>query len=207
VRKHAVATDVRNGEELAIAIANGIHPTRIVVHGDSLRDPELRRAANVGMGRMIIDSASQADVLASCAENRIQALLLRTNNSGIGPGWGAADSGPSLLLGGGSAADADDAVAAVLTQRRLALEGLDARIGPQQSAFVSCAAAIGHAIAEIARIRDQHGILLTRLGLHLDVRISDSGPALEILARRIDETLDDACATMDFPPSASAPVA
>jgi hypothetical protein len=44
VRKHAVATDVRNGEELAIAIANGIHPTRIVVHGDSLvtRSPKLR---------------------------------------------------------------------------------------------------------------------------------------------------------------------
>jgi diaminopimelate decarboxylase len=199
VRKHAVPTNVRTGEELAIAIANGIPPTRIVVHGDSLRDPELRRVATAGMGRMIIDSASQADLLASCTDNRMQAVHLRTNDSGIGPGWGAADGGPSLLIGRPSAADTDDAVAAVLTHHRLALEGLDARIGPQRGAFVSCAAAIGHAIAEMARMRDQHGILLTRLGLHLDVRISDSGPALEILARRIDETLDDACTTMDFP--------
>src|SRR5262249_47680975 len=123
----------------------------IVVHGDSLRAPELRRAANVGMGRMIIDSASQADVLASCTDN--QAVLLRTNDSGIGPGWGAADSGPSLLVGGASVAGTDDAGGAGLAHRRLALEGLDARIGPQRGAFVSCAAAIGHAIAEMARIR------------------------------------------------------
>jgi hypothetical protein len=45
VRKHAVATYVRAGEELAIAIANGIHPTRIVVHGaeDHLRRTPMTR--------------------------------------------------------------------------------------------------------------------------------------------------------------------
>jgi diaminopimelate decarboxylase len=38
VRKQALATDVRTSEELAVAVANGIHPARIVVHGDTMSD-------------------------------------------------------------------------------------------------------------------------------------------------------------------------
>jgi len=45
VRKQALATDVRTSEELAVAVANGIHPARIVVHGDTMSDPELLCAA------------------------------------------------------------------------------------------------------------------------------------------------------------------
>ena len=56
MRKRALATDVRTSEELAVA---GCHrasdPARIVVRGDTLPDPELLCAANVGVGRVIID--------------------------------------------------------------------------------------------------------------------------------------------------------
>ena len=70
-----LATDVRTSEELAVAVANGIHPARIVVHGDSMSDPELRCAANVGVGRVIIDSFAEADYRALCNEKRIYAVL------------------------------------------------------------------------------------------------------------------------------------
>ena len=38
VREHGAAVDVHTSEELAIAIANGVKPSRIVVHGDELGD-------------------------------------------------------------------------------------------------------------------------------------------------------------------------
>jgi diaminopimelate decarboxylase len=83
VRKQALATDVRTSEELAVAVANGIHPARIVVHGDTMSDPELICAANVGVGRVIIDSFAEADYRALCNEKRIQAVLLGMKDPGL----------------------------------------------------------------------------------------------------------------------------
>ena len=120
MRKQALATDVRTSEELAVAVANGIHPARIVVHGDSMSDPELRCAANVGVGRVIIESFAEADYRALCNEKRIQAVLLGMKDP--------------RLCGGGCI---DDAMVAVLVHRRLLLSGVHARIGLRMNAFVS----------------------------------------------------------------------
>jgi diaminopimelate decarboxylase len=83
VRKQALATDVRTSEELAVAVANGVHPARIVVHGDTMSDPELLCGANVGVGRVIIDSFAEADYRALCNEKRIQAVLLGMKDPGL----------------------------------------------------------------------------------------------------------------------------
>ncbi len=88
---------------------------------------------------------------------------------------------------------------AVLAHRRLFLSGLHARIGLRATEFVSCAAAIGDMIAEMGRVRERHGKVLTLLGLHLDVRATESVAVLRTLADRIAATLDDACATARFP--------
>ena len=199
VRKHALAVDVRTSGELAIAVANGIHPGRIVVHGDGLCDPELRCAANVGAGRVILDSASQVDFLALCSEKRAHGVLIRTTDPGLRSTWEVMGSDGSAPLDASPAPATDHAITAVLEHRRLSLLGLDARIGLSGGAFVSCAAAIGHLISEMARVREQHSIVLGRLGLHVDSSLNDSDIALRSLADRISATLDDACTTMSFP--------
>jgi diaminopimelate decarboxylase len=51
----------------------------------------------------------------------------------------------------------------------------------------------------MARLRRRHGKVLTRLSLHRDAPLSDSRTESEELAERIDEALDDACASMRFP--------
>lgn len=50
VREHGAAVDVHTSEELAIAIANGVEPSRILVHGDELGETELRAVATLGVG-------------------------------------------------------------------------------------------------------------------------------------------------------------
>jgi diaminopimelate decarboxylase len=126
VRKQALDTDVRTSEELAVAVANGIHPARIVVHGDTMSDPELRCAANVGVGPGDHRLFRRSRYRALCNEKRIQAVLLGMKDP--------------RLCGGGCI---DDAMVTVLAHRRLLLSGLQARIGLRATEFVSCAAAIG----------------------------------------------------------------
>src|SRR6202162_2536481 len=77
-----------------------------------MSDPELRCAANVGVGRVIIESFAEADYRALCNEKRIQAVLLGMKDP--------------RLCGGGCI---DDAMVTVLAHRRLFLSGLQARIG------------------------------------------------------------------------------
>jgi diaminopimelate decarboxylase len=83
VRKQAPATDVRTSEERAVAVPNGIHPARIVVHDDTMSDPELLGTANVAVGRVIIDSFAVADYRALWNEKRIQAVLLGVKDPGL----------------------------------------------------------------------------------------------------------------------------
>lgn len=200
VRKQSLAVDVCTSEELGVAIANGIHPARIVVHGDALCDTELRRAANVGVGRIIVASASQVDLLALRNEHRTQGILVRTTDPGADSYRLAAGTDDCVPFGLPFAtAETDNALRAVLGHRRLNLHGLHAEIGSQDGGFFSYPTAIGHMVAEMARIRRDYGQVPTRLSLHRDVPLCDSRVGLETLAAHIDDALDDACAAMRFP--------
>lgn len=79
--------------------------------------------------------------------------------------------------------------------------GLHCEAGSQDHDFVSYPAAIGHIIAEMTRVRRNHGVVLTRLGLGgvRAVPCGDWAVELPELATQIDESLDDACATLRFP--------
>jgi diaminopimelate decarboxylase len=200
VRQEGLAVDVWTSHELGIAITEGIDPARIVVRGDALSDPELRCVANVGVGRIVVGSASQVDFVAVCTEHRTQGVLVQTTDSHT-PRRQVAFDTPAAVPSGLPFAtrDTDNAVSAVLAQHRLNLEGLHCDVGSQDGAFASYAAAVSHMIAEMARLRRRHGKVLTRLSLHRDPPLSDSRTESEELAERIDEALDDACASMRFP--------
>jgi diaminopimelate decarboxylase len=200
VRKQAMAVDVCTSEGLGVAIADGIRPSRIVVHGDALCDTELRCAARLGVGRIIIDSAAQADVLAECGQQRTQGILVRTADAEAHSYQWAGETGDGISFGLPFATvDTDDAITAVFAYRRLRLDGLHSDIGAQSGAFFSYPAAIGHMVAEMARIRSDNDQVLTRLSLHAERPFSDSEIALATLAVQIDEAIDDACAAMRFP--------
>ena len=53
VRDHRVTVDVRSGEELATAIAAGVHLQRLTLYADALSESELRAAVNLGVGRVV----------------------------------------------------------------------------------------------------------------------------------------------------------
>ena len=64
------------GGELATALAGGVDPARIIMHGNAKTPTELRDAASVGVGRIVVDSPTEIAILA-CEVSRPQRVLLR----------------------------------------------------------------------------------------------------------------------------------
>ncbi|MDT5163981.1 MAG: diaminopimelate decarboxylase, partial [Mycobacterium sp.] len=67
--------------------------------------------------------------------------------------------------------------------------------------FVSYPAAIGHMITEMTQIRRRDGVVLTRLCLGGGRAVPSGDWAIELpeLATQIEQSLDDACATLRYP--------
>ena len=55
--------DVSTGGELHVALAAGVPPSRLVLHGNNKSEEELARATEVGVGRIVVDSFAEIDRL------------------------------------------------------------------------------------------------------------------------------------------------
>jgi diaminopimelate decarboxylase len=64
VAEEGMAIDVSTGGELHVALAAGVPPGRIVLHGNNKSTEELARALEVGVGRVVVDSLDEIDRLA-----------------------------------------------------------------------------------------------------------------------------------------------
>jgi diaminopimelate decarboxylase len=63
VAEEGMGIDVSTGGELHIALAGGMPPDRIVLHGNNKSEAELARALEVGVGRFVVDSDAELDRL------------------------------------------------------------------------------------------------------------------------------------------------
>lgn len=71
--------DVVSGGELAIIVASGSDLSRVYFHGNNKTEEELRYAVESGIGRIVVDSFYELDLLNNVAKdlNVIQGILLR----------------------------------------------------------------------------------------------------------------------------------
>ena len=199
-RDRRVAIDVRTGKDLAVATAAGVKFSRITVFADSLSQSELAAVGNLGVGRIVVGSVSEIEVLRSVVWRRPQDIVVRMadGNTPVFAADGAYERPCGFRF---DSTEADTAVAAVLDHEWLNLVGLHCEVGSQDHDFISYPAAIGHIIAEMAQIRRRHSIVLTRLGLGGGRAVPSGDWAVELpeLATQIDNSLDDACATLRYP--------
>ena len=84
IDKLGLNLDVSTGGELAIALAGGISPDRIGLHGSNKSLFEIGRAVTANVGTIVIDSDIEIERIASIAgaQDKIQAVRIRVN-SGI----------------------------------------------------------------------------------------------------------------------------
>ena len=171
--------------ELATALIAGVDPNQIVVHGMATTAGELRKAANAGVGRIVVDSPTEVAFLAA-GVRQPQAVQVRVS--------------PDMTLIDGHAADA---IQRALDQPLLYLVGLQCHIGSQVTDASLYGEAIRQMVRLMAEVRARHGVILTELNIaggH-GVPHMSGDPELDLDALRdfIDDALDASCATERFP--------
>jgi diaminopimelate decarboxylase len=186
VRDQRTAVDLRSGEDLAIAVAAGVHPSRLTLHAEAMSDSELRVAAQLGIGVVRVGSMKQIESLAAVDHRRQGIVVCLTDGATGGFRF------DSLEL--------DHAIGAIMAGNRFNLVGLHCDVGPHAHEFISYPAAVGQMITEMDQIRRHHRVVLTRVGLGggRAVPLGDWAVELPALAMQIEQSLDDACATLRY---------
>ena len=204
VAEEGAGVDVSSGGELATALAGGVDPARIIMHGNAKSLDELIDATAVGVGRVVIDSLMEIAYLA-CEVRRPQRVLIRVTpdidiNGHTAVTTGVNDQKFGFTLAGGHAAEA---VERILHQPLLDLVGLHCHIGSQVCDPALYGEAIRRMIAAMADIRRSHGVILGELniggGHGIPHVTGDAELDLAALADVIDDALDWACAAERFP--------
>jgi diaminopimelate decarboxylase len=74
--------DVCSGGELAVAIAAGVDPARLGMHGNNKSHAEIDRCVELGVGAIVLDSVVEVDRVAQAAERHgtVQNVRLRVNS-------------------------------------------------------------------------------------------------------------------------------
>ena len=204
VAQEGLGVDVCSPGELATAIAGGIDPARIIVHGFAKTYDDLRIALAAGVGRVVVDSPLEITYLANLAR-RPQSVLVRVTPDLDIHGHPAVTTGVDdqkfgLTLSGDQAMDA---VRRILTEPQLRLVGLHCHLGSQITDPALFGEAIHRLIAAMADVRSRHGVLLGELniggGHGVPYVVGDAELDLSAFAATVDDALDLACAAERFP--------
>ena len=169
INELGIGIDVSTGGEMAVALAGGIDPSRIELHGNNKSIGEIEKAVSVGVESIVIDSLYEIERVAEAAKKagKVQRVLLR-----ITPGIQAhthesiATAHEDVKFGFSIASGAAwAAIEAVSAQPSLELRGVHAHIGSQIFGYKSFEILSERLIALLAQYRDEYKSDLPELDL------------------------------------------
>ena len=171
--EEGLGIDVAGGGELVMALAAGINPAKIVVHGNAKTDDELEMAVKAGVGTIVIDNFDDIDRLERVVKGE-QAVLVRII-PGVLPDTHLANAtGQDDSKFGLSISDARVAIERLKASKKLRLDGLHLHLGSQimsTQPFIQSIEAIA-SLGEFA-VYDLGG------GLGVRYTYKDSPPSIE----------------------------
>jgi diaminopimelate decarboxylase len=143
--EEGLGCDVASGGELALALAGGFRPERVVLHGNATSHQELAAALDAGVGHVVLDSLSELERLAAIAQARgvVQDVLLRVTPGVAGDTHAAISTGQADSKFGFSPPAAAAAIERLSAGGSLRLVGLHAHIGSQLFELEPFRAAVG----------------------------------------------------------------
>ncbi len=169
IKDLGIGIDVSTGGEMAVALAGGIDPKKIEVHGNNKSIAEIEKAISVGVETIVIDSMYEIDRVATAAAKagKVQRVLLR-----LTPGIEAhthesiATAHEDVKFGFSIASGAAwSAITAVHTKSSLELRGFHAHIGSQIFGFESFEILAERFVTFLAKYRDEFKKELPELDL------------------------------------------
>jgi len=128
-----LGVDVASEGELAVALAGGIDPARIGVHGNNKSPRQIARAVEAGVGAIVIDSAIEVERVAAAAASagKVQRVRLRINSGVHASTHEYLATAHEDQKFGVTVADAPGIVAAIRGLPSLEFIGLHSHIGSQ----------------------------------------------------------------------------
>ena len=164
-----IGIDVCTGGELAVAIAGGVSPSKIEVHGNNKSVAEIDRAVSLGVKTIVMDSLFEIERVAAAAKSHgvRQGVMLR-----LTPGIEAhthekiSTAHEDVKFGFSIASGAAwVAVEAVAKHPELELRGVHCHIGSQIFGSEAHEIATDRLMGFMAKYRDQFGTQLPELDL------------------------------------------
>jgi diaminopimelate decarboxylase len=164
-----IGIDVCTGGELAVALAGGINPSKIEVHGNNKSVAEIERAVSVGVKMIVMDSLFEIQRVAAAARKHgvRQGVMLR-----LTPGIEAhthekiSTAHEDVKFGFSIASGAAwQAVQAVAEHPELELRGVHCHIGSQIFGVEAHEIATDRLLAFMGKYRDTYGTQLPELDL------------------------------------------
>ena len=169
IKDLGIGIDVSTGGEMAVALAGGIDPKKIEVHGNNKSIAEIEKAISVGVETIVIDSMYEIDRVAAAAAKagKVQRVLLRLTpgieahtHESIATAHEDVKFGFSIASGAAWAA-----ITAVHNQSSLELRGFHAHIGSQIFGFESFEILAERFVTFLAKYRDEFKKELPELDL------------------------------------------
>ncbi|SEF14837.1 diaminopimelate decarboxylase [Streptomyces sp. Ag109_O5-10] len=204
--EEGLGLDVCSAGELELAVTTGFPPERIVLHGNAKSPRDLETALRLGVGRIVIDSPSEiARLAAAVGPDGHQKVMVRVVPGISAGGHEKIRTGTDDQKFGLSIADgyAQHAIARILDQPQLQLTGLHCHLGSQITSVKPYLAAVRRVVGLMARLYEQHGLVLAELDLGgghgIAYRPGEAALDLTALARKVRAELSDACAAAGLP--------
>jgi diaminopimelate decarboxylase len=125
--------DVCSGGELAVALAAGVDPARLGMHGNNKSHAEIDRCVELGVGAIVLDSVVEVERVAEAARRhgRVQNVRLRINSGVHASTHEYLATAREDQKFGIPLADAPDVVAQIRAHDTLRFLGLHSHIGSQ----------------------------------------------------------------------------
>ncbi len=199
--------DVCTGGELAVALAAQFPPARIGLHGNNKSVAELRKALEVGVGRIIVDSTFEIDRIAALAvELEVTANVMVRVTAGVEAhtheyiSTSHEDQKFGFSIADGSALAA---VKQVLAADRINFLGLHSHIGSQIFVADGFEVAARRVLRLHAQIATELGVTAPEIdlggGFGIAYTTQDDPRTAEDLGRELIKIVAEECAALKIP--------
>ncbi|HWD08771.1 MAG TPA: diaminopimelate decarboxylase [Actinomycetota bacterium] len=204
-QREGYGVDVASGGELHTALAAGIQPEWLILHGNNKCDSDIARAVDAGVGRIALDNLDDIDRVAAAAAGRRQRVLLR-----VTPGveahthayiqTGQEDSKFGLSIESGLA---EEAARRVAKQPSLELVGVHAHIGSNIFSYDPFGKTLEILFGFLDPLHSLLGIEFSEVnlggGLGIPYTADDFPIRLDLLAALVTETVTTEAAARGMP--------
>ena len=195
--------DVASGGELAVALAAGVDPALLGLHGNNKSLAEIDRAVAAGVGTIVLDSLEEVERVADAAQrhDRTQSVRLRINSGVHAHTHEYLATAREDQKFGIPLADAGDAVGAIRARPSLRFLGLHSHIGSQifrLDGFLEAARRLLAVHAELLAGGDVPELNLGG-GFGIAYVVGDAPPAIEDIATGLAEAVAGVCRELSIP--------